>query len=229
MKRPLEIRRAALNGKRDPLASSIKMRSADGETIGKRQLNPYRVLILDDEPSVTKSLSILLSSVGHTGVECQLPTEARTRLKAEKFDLLISDYRMPEMTGLELISALRNDRCVIPVLLVTAYSPSLDLTALSRLGVFSVLKKPFDLNTFQKALSMFSNSRKEVDIHKSHVSPVHPYLPGDKIILQATGEIFTVHVNMSDRFEPGIFVKELIGRPLLQREVRPADKTRSWS
>lgn len=52
------------------------------------------------------------------------------------------------------------------------------------------------------------------------------YQENDKIMLKETGEIFTVDADLSNRVEPGIVVKENIGRLLLHCEVRPAGQTR---
>jgi len=55
------------------------------------------------------------------------------------------------------------------------------------------------------------------------------YKEHDKIVLKETGEVFTVHADFSARVEPGIAVKEKIGRLLLHCEVRPAGRTRQRS
>lgn len=55
---------------------------------------------------------------------------------------------------------------------------------------------------------------------------VELYQENDKVMLKETGEVFTVDTDLSNRVEPGIVVKEDIGRLLLQCEVRPAGQTR---
>jgi hypothetical protein len=55
---------------------------------------------------------------------------------------------------------------------------------------------------------------------------IKSYKEHDKIMLKETGEVLTVHEDLSHRVKPGIFVKEKIGRSLLHCEVRPAGHTR---
>jgi two-component system response regulator FixJ len=100
-----------------------------------------KVAIVDDDAGIRDSLQLLLEILGH-------PTEtfesAAAFLKADlqHFPCLISDYKMPYMTGLELAETLRAGGVNIPILLITA-SPSLDVIArAAELGIDRVLEKP---------------------------------------------------------------------------------------
>lgn len=111
-----------------------------------------RILILDDEPVVAHATALLVATLGYEAVECLAPTEAYNRLKNEAFDLLISDYRMPEMNGLELVSLLRDNRCTVPVMLMTAYAAYIDVAYARRIGISTILSKPFDIAQLDRAL-----------------------------------------------------------------------------
>lgn len=111
-----------------------------------------RILILDDEPVVAQAMAVLIATLGYEAVECLAPREAYNRLKNEAFDLLISDYRMPEMNGLELVSLLRNDQCTVPVVLMTAYAAYIDAAYARRIGISIILSKPFDIAQLDRVL-----------------------------------------------------------------------------
>ena len=68
----------------------------------------YKILILDDENTVTSSLRILLNIEGFTDVAVfNSPTEAIEYLKTNPRDVIISDFKMPQMDGLEFLSQAR--------------------------------------------------------------------------------------------------------------------------
>jgi CheY-like chemotaxis protein len=110
-----------------------------------------RILLLDDEQAVVRAMALCVQTLGHEPVECFRPSEALSRLQAEHFDLLITDYRMPEMTGLDFVSLLRKEQCAIPVILVTASAIGVDRSLARQLGVSTILSKPFDFLDFKKA------------------------------------------------------------------------------
>src|SRR5687768_7996927 len=115
---------------------------------GSVAVHTARVLIIDDEPSVRKSLAHIIRLRLH-GTEVETSgraTEALTRIAAVDFDAIISDIRMPEMDGLTLLSEIRARRPDTPILLITGYdSRDLVLQAL-RLGAFDFLQKPPELD-----------------------------------------------------------------------------------
>jgi CheY-like chemotaxis protein len=110
-----------------------------------------RILLLDDEQAVVRAMALCIKTLGHESVECFRPSEALSRLRHEHFDLLITDYRMPEMTGLDFVSLLRSEQCAIPVILVTASAISVDRSLAQQLGISTILSKPFDFLEFKKA------------------------------------------------------------------------------
>ena len=104
------------------------------------------VLIVDDEPLITSMLSMLLD----LGVDAEVITtnsslHAREILQQGRISLLITDYLMPEMNGLNLVRALREQGSSIPVLLLTGYCDEPELAANNeRLKPFEVIVKPWN-------------------------------------------------------------------------------------
>ena len=80
------------------------------------------ILIVDDESDVGAMISALLSDLGWESACAESANEALSFLRRRDFDAVLSDVRMPEKTGIELVSDLREVRPSTPVLLMTAFS-----------------------------------------------------------------------------------------------------------
>ncbi|MEW6428033.1 MAG: sigma-54 dependent transcriptional regulator [Thermodesulfobacteriota bacterium] len=101
------------------------------------------ILIVDDEPSMREFLTILLEKKGHRALCASRAGEALELLAAEHPQLVISDIRMPEMTGLELLNAAHAIDPAIPFLMITAYASPEDAVAAMKGGAYDYITKPF--------------------------------------------------------------------------------------
>src|SRR5436305_13785575 len=81
-----------------------------------------RILIVDDQEMMRDSLAATLAREGHEVVAAGDGTLALQRLTAARFDLLISDLKMPKMTGIELLGEAKKVRPEMPVVLMTAFA-----------------------------------------------------------------------------------------------------------
>ena len=107
----------------------------------------YRVLLVDDEPNLRKVLSALLIQQGfavHTEHDGEAALARVRSAPADTFDVVISDLRMPNMNGMELLRALSREEPNLPVIILTAHG-SLDTAVEAvKAGAFDFLEKPFD-------------------------------------------------------------------------------------
>jgi signal transduction histidine kinase/CheY-like chemotaxis protein len=112
-----------------------------------------RVLIVDDEPMISKLLYSVLRSTGHRCVLVQHGADAWQRLSAapEDFDALIMDLNMPELSGLELARRARSLPFKRPILVMSGNVTDQDRTELARIGVAGILYKPFTADDFMAA------------------------------------------------------------------------------
>src|SRR5205085_8912448 len=106
------------------------------------------ILIVDDDRSVTASLSLLLKQHGYRAVAAHSPDEALARLREERPSLVIQDMNFSRRTtgeeGLQLLSAIRAHDASIPVILLTAWgSIALAVEGMKR-GASDFLTKPWD-------------------------------------------------------------------------------------
>ncbi len=118
--------------------------------------NPLRVLAVDDDPLVLMNTVFLLEELGHSAVEAHSGADALTHLEAgDAVDLVVTDQGMPEMTGLQLLAAIRERWPRLPVLIATGYA---DLPS----GLPHVrVSKPFDARNLAAAIDRALHERPE--------------------------------------------------------------------
>ena len=110
------------------------------------------ILIVDDELSMREFLKILLEKDGHI---VEIVAEASTALKsaaAKNFDLVISDIRMPGMSGLKLLAELKDNKPDLPVILITAFASPDDAVSAMRNGAFDYITKPFKIDEIKRVI-----------------------------------------------------------------------------
>ena len=108
-----------------------------------------RVLIVDDDSSVLGLLSTVLENLDVDVETCSDPEAAIARFQESAFDLVISDERMPKMTGTEMLRRVRSMSPRTPTIILTAYVTNKALSAAyEQSGVFGYVAKPFDNRTF---------------------------------------------------------------------------------
>ncbi len=102
-----------------------------------------RLLIVDDEAPMRRVLSSLLADEGHEVVAASGVTEARRALAAGLFDLVITDQKMPDGEGLELLDQVREIDPALPVVVLTAFATVELAVEAMRRGAFDFITKPF--------------------------------------------------------------------------------------
>ncbi len=104
-----------------------------------------RLLIIDDQPMVGRSIADGLAYFGYDSLSTHLPVEAIAYLKAYPFDLLLIDCAMPEMNGLELVTHIREAGFAMPIILMSGQWKKIDPIESERLGIALFIEKPFTL------------------------------------------------------------------------------------
>ena len=105
-----------------------------------------RILIVDDDPGQRSLLNSFLRSQHFETETADSGERALELLRAGKFDMMISDVRMPGLSGLETLRRARKEHATLPVLLVTAFTDVRDAVAAMRDGAVNYLAKPIDLD-----------------------------------------------------------------------------------
>lgn len=105
-----------------------------------------RILIVDDDPGQRSLLDSFLRSQGFHTVVVESGEKALEALRAGTFSMMISDVRMPGLSGLDTLRLARQEHAALPVLLVTAYADIREAVGAMRDGAVNYLSKPIDLD-----------------------------------------------------------------------------------
>lgn len=118
----------------------------------KRAELPGRVLVIDDEPAVQDLLQRVLANAGHQVTVVESAEAALIKLARDRFDVIVVDNNLPRMTGLELMSLVRDHHPEMRAIMITAYNtPAVEARARA-LGVMSYVAKPFGIVTIVGAV-----------------------------------------------------------------------------
>ncbi len=108
------------------------------------------VLIVDDEPDLLELVSLTLSRMNlRTRTASDVGT-ARKLLKSEPFDLCLTDMRLPDGDGLDLVAWIQENRANVPVAVITAHGNVESAVRALKLGAFDFVSKPLDLGVLRK-------------------------------------------------------------------------------
>lgn len=119
------------------------------------------ILLADDQPSISTSLSFVLRHAGHS-VESVLNGAValeKLRTEGENYDLLITDHSMPVMTGLELVGKLRDESFSREIIVVSSSVEPTTKQAYRDLGVAEFIAKPFDVVELRAAVEKIASGR----------------------------------------------------------------------
>jgi two-component system chemotaxis response regulator CheY len=124
-----------------------------------------RFLVVDDFSTMRRIVRNLLKELGYATVEeAEDGAAALQRLRADRFDFVISDWNMPNMTGLELLKAIRADGTLksTPVLMITAEARKENIIDAAQAGASGYIVKPFTAATLDEKLAkIFKNLEKK--------------------------------------------------------------------
>lgn len=115
-----------------------------------------RFLIVDDFSTMRRIVRNLLKEMGYTNAEeAEDGVKALEKLRAGRFDFVISDVNMPNMNGFNLLREIRKDEELagLPVLLVTAEAKKEDIVTAAQAGASGYIVKPFTKITLEEKLS----------------------------------------------------------------------------
>ena len=123
-----------------------------------------RVLVIDDKPESVELLAeYILRPAGYIPLVATDSEKGLQMALEERPDLLIVDQKMPKLSGLDILRALREQQCDIPAILITAYGSEAVIVEALRLGVRDYITKPFDvdelLGAVDKTLKEFNKER----------------------------------------------------------------------
>jgi len=120
-----------------------------------------KVLLVDNSPSMRRATRGVFRQIGFNNIiGAGDGSEALEKLRKEKADLIVSDWDMPKMNGLQLLKAVRGDEGLkdIPFIMITAEVGKENVLEAVKAGVSSYITKPFTLDTVSKKLTKLFKS-----------------------------------------------------------------------
>ena len=120
------------------------------------------VLVVEDNPNLRKVLVNIVKKIGFADVkEAEDGQEAWETLEAEKIGLVLADWNMPRMSGLELLQKMRDTNKVsnIPFLMITASDTKQSILEAGKKGVDAYIIKPFSVNTISENIEEAMSKR----------------------------------------------------------------------
>jgi DNA-binding response OmpR family regulator len=122
--------------------------------------SPLRLVVADDEPDVRQVVTAALQGFGFDIIQAFDGTDLLAKARGEgrtvetkgRADIIVTDVRMPGLSGLEVLAALRRERVRMPVVLMSAYADDETRVRASELGADAFFAKPFDVNDLVTAV-----------------------------------------------------------------------------
>jgi len=182
-------------------------------------LSKLNVLYVEDEPEVREAFSMILRRVMKNVFVASNGLEGLETFKNEKIDFIISDIRMPKMTGLEMVEEIQKLDAQIPVLFTTAFSDSKYLLEAIDIGVNGYLIKPIDRNKLITKINLIADNL----VTKAELNS---YMELVKIIFEEQNELVillneNMKVELTNKAFKNIFVtinfKEFYLKDILER------------
>lgn len=137
-----------------------------------------QILIADDEKSMRDFLKILLNKEGHQVTTAKDAKEALAAVKSAPFDLVITDIRMPGMSGLELLEEIKEINIDLPVIMITAFASPDDAVTAMKNGAFDYISKPFNVDEIKSVVAS-ANTQYQAREQSASLSSMFPSIIGE--------------------------------------------------
>lgn len=132
----------------------------------------YSILIIDDEPAQREILKGFLEKKGFRTLTASSGSEGLAIIEKEQIDIILSDYKMPDKTGIEVLEEVKKINPEITFVLITAYGTIENAVKAMRLGAYDYLSKPVDLDELELLLEKIiehKNLKSEVSLLKQQL------------------------------------------------------------
>lgn len=126
------------------------------------------LLVVDDDPYVLESVASLLKAYGYFVMTCQDPREAMGKIKNLRIDVVLTDIKMPEMTGTELLGQIHAYNPQIPVILMTAFADIDAAVSAVKNGAFDFITKPYNPDYLVHAVEKAMRYNRLVQMEKDY-------------------------------------------------------------
>jgi len=140
--------------KETELARNMPLLALMNEPIGRQR----HILVVDDEPLVRYTVHMLLEDDGYLVEEAESGPQALAMFEPGKFDMVFTDYCMPDMRGDQLAAAIKERSPGQPIVMITAFPEKLTSSNCPLGGVDSFICKPFEVDALRTAIARYAHS-----------------------------------------------------------------------
>jgi len=151
----------------------------------KNHTESPRILIVDDDPGQRSLLNSFLRSQGFETDVVDSGERALEILRTKNFSMMVSDVRMPGLSGLETLRLARQEHATLPVLLVTAFTDVRDAVAAMRDGAVNYLAKPIDLDELLACVRQAVGISESAPLRYNDAKPLPDYVIARSPLMQA--------------------------------------------
>ena len=129
------------------------------------KLKELKLLLIDDDEWIRDSMHLFFESEGCDLVTLETAEEALEMIGKQPFDIIIADFRLPGMNGIELFKRIQSSCRSTLKILITAYMNEEVVSAAKKVGIHDLIEKPFKTETIEESLSKLLTriSRKEAN------------------------------------------------------------------
>jgi two-component system NtrC family response regulator len=148
-------------------------------------MSDFHILLIDDEPAQITSIKSFLKRRNYTVTSASSGEEGLSFIHDGVIDLVFTDFRMPDMNGLEVVKNVKNLNPEIPIVVITAFSDTKDAVQVMKEGAFDYLSKPVDLDELELVVSKAKEHRYLISENKLLRKQLEEKYKFDSIISQS--------------------------------------------
>jgi len=190
------------------------------------------VLIVDDDESIRDMLSIVLKDENYNVLTAEDGEKALVHLKKSKINLVISDIKMPDMDGIELLNVIKKKNEKIPVIMITGHASTNDAIEAMKIGAEQYITKPFNIDELKVVIEKAIYRKKIEEENIELKSKIGSWTEYEKIIGKSKHmlEIFVLIESMAENDSTVLISgesgtgKELIAKAIHNRSCRTDEK-----
>ena len=125
------------------------------------KLKSMEILLVDDDEWIRDSLYLFFESEGCHLTALETAEEGMEAIKKQAYDILVTDYRLPGMNGLEFLRYIRRTQPHVMTVLITAYKSEDIVSEALKLGIEDFVEKPFTTKTIEESLTRLMKKREQ--------------------------------------------------------------------